>query len=215
MKFKLAIFDMDGTILNSLEDLADSINAVLAFHDFPTHTIEEIRFFVGDGVKKLVERSLPKNSDEETKKMIFDDFVEYYKNHSAIKTKPYDGILELLQKLKNQKILTAVNTNKIESAAISLCNQIFPNLFDFISGNREGVPVKPSPDGVFEIIKKAGVKKEETVFIGDSDVDLQTGINAGIEIIGVDWGFRGKNFLISHGAKKIAIKPSDILNFLE
>lgn len=215
MKYRLAIFDMDGTILNTLDDLADSTNHILEKYNFPLHSVEEIRFMVGNGIPKLIERALPAGTDEETFKKVLEDFLEYYREHSAIKTAAYPGIAELIKKLKSMGVITAVNTNKDEKAALTLCEDYFPGLFDIISGSRPGLAPKPCPDAVFEILSKAGLPKDtkKAVFIGDSDVDLQTGINAGLETIGVVWGFRGRKFLEENGARQIAEKPEDIFNF--
>lgn len=210
MKKSLVIFDMDGTILNTLEDLTDSTNYILNKYNKNTRSIEEVRMFVGNGIRKLVERAF----GEDTEKTIIDcalkDFLEYYEEHSAIKTRPYDNIIEVLKKLKEQGFKIAVNTNKVEEAAIVLCDNYFTGIFDYISGNREGLPPKPAPDGIYEILEKAKVTKEEAIFIGDSDVDLQTGFNAGLEVIGVDWGFRGIEFLKQKGAKHVVLTPFEL-----
>lgn len=207
---KLVIFDMDGTILNTLDDMTDSCNFILQKYGFPLHTIDEVKYFVGNGIPKLIERALPSDVDKETFDNVLADFIQYYELHSADKTRPYDGVIDLIQSLKNHGYMIAVNTNKVESAAIELCKTYFPNLFDIISGSRKGMPPKPAPDGVYEILERANVTKEEAVFIGDSDVDLQTGINAGTDVIGVDWGFRGADFLKSQGATNIAMQPKDV-----
>ena len=218
MKYKLAIFDMDGTILNTLDDLSDSCNVICKKYGYPEHTIQEIKFFVGNGIPKLIERALPKDVSSEVYKKVLQEYIEYYESHCAIKTKPYDGVIELIKGLKAQGVKIAVNTNKVESAAIDLCNDYFPKLFDIISGSRPGMPPKPAPDGIYEILERAGMTKKEAseggaVFIGDSDVDMQTGKNAGLDIIGVDWGFRGEEFLRKHGAEVIAKVPQDIFDF--
>lgn len=217
MKYKLAIFDMDGTILNTLDDLTDSCNVICQKYGFPTHTTEEFKFFVGNGIPKMIERALPKDISQDLYKKILSEYIEYYQDHCAIKTKAYEGLIPLIKKLKENGVITAVNTNKVESAAIDLCNDYFPALFDIISGSRPGMPPKPAPDGIFEILERAGMSKEDAsnkgaVFIGDSDVDMQTGINASLDVIGVDWGFRGEAFLREKGAKLIAKNPQDIFD---
>ncbi len=214
MKYKTAIFDMDGTILNTLDDLTDSCNHILEKNGMPLHTIDEIRFFVGNGIPKLIERAVPAGTKAETQQKILAEFSEYYAAHSAEKTKPYPGIPELLQKLRRNGVATAVNTNKTESAAKVLCEDYFPGLFDFVSGGRPGVPKKPAPDGIYEIIRAMNADPAETVFIGDSDVDLQTGTNAGLNVIGVDWGFRGKKFLEEHGAKTVASDTDELFRLI-
>lgn len=217
MKYNLAIFDMDGTILSTLDDLCDSTNVILKKHGYPLHTVEEIRFMVGNGLKKLMERALPAGTSAETVQALLEEFIKYYDKHCADKTRPYDGIPELLKALRQQGVTVAVNTNKIQSAAEELCSLYFKDLFDIVCGNTPDLPVKPAPDGVFKIMKnfaaEKGISKEDihAVYIGDSDVDFMTGKNAGIDFIGCDWGFRGEEFLRKQGAAVIARKPADIL----
>ena len=210
MECKLVIFDLDGTILNTIDDLADSVNFICKKNGYPEHTVKEIQYMVGNGIPKLIERVLPEGTSTEIYNLILKEFTEYYKNHSQIKTRPYDGITELLKNLKKHGIKTAVNSNKLHEACIPLCNLYFPGLFDLVCGNKPENKIKPSPDGVNEILKATGVSIENTVYIGDSDVDVQTALNSGAEFIGAEWGFRGKQFLIEHGAKKIADTPDSI-----
>lgn len=218
MKYKLAIFDLDGTILNTLDDLLDSCNEVCRLHGFPLHDMEEYRFFVGNGIPKMIERAIPKGTDEATYKQCLAEYIEYYAEHSAIKTRPYDGMVELLMALKNKGVLTAVNSNKVETAAVDLCDRYFPGLFDVVTGNIIGNPVKPDPFGVYRILEQVGMTKEEAasggaVFIGDSDVDVLTGKNASLDVIGCDWGFRGEKFLREHGAETVVKTPAEILKY--
>lgn len=223
MKYELIIFDMDGTILNTIEDLTDCANHFCAQYGFKTHTYDEFKFFVGNGIPKMIQRALPKDIAPELYEKILSDYLEYYPKHSAEKTRAYDGIIECIKNLKKAGLTIAVNTNKIESAAIDLCNDYFPNLFDIISGSRKGVPPKPAPDGIFEILEKFGINRKEYInsgkkipacYIGDSDVDLQTGINSGLDFIGVDWGFRGKDFLFQHGAQKVLETAQELSEYI-
>lgn len=220
MKYNLAIFDMDGTILSTLDDLCDSTNVILKKHDYPLHTVEEIRFMVGNGLRKLMERATPAGTDDKTIADLLKEFIEYYDKHCADKTRPYDGIPELLKALRNGGVTVAVNTNKIQSAAEELCELYFKGLFDIIAGNTPDVPVKPAPDGVQKIMRnfaaEKGLSSDEVhaVYIGDSDVDYMTGKNAGIDFIGCDWGFRGEAFLRKQGATVIAKKPSDVVKLM-
>ena len=218
MKYSLAIFDMDGTILNTLDDMTDSVNAVLGRHNLPLHTADEVRFMVGNGIPKLIERAVPGGSENPDFQQILSDFVAYYETHCAIKTAPYPGVVECIRWLRDAGMKIAVNTNKVESAAVALCDDYFPGLFDVISGSRPEIPPKPAPDGIFEILRRAGmdIKSDavRAVFIGDSDVDLQTGMNAGLDVIGVDWGFRGKKFLLEHGARVIAMTARELADHL-
>ena len=212
MKYSLVIFDMDGTILNTLEDLTDASNLINQKYGFPQNTVEQFKFFVGNGIPKMIQRSLPANVDENTYKKLLEEYIEYYGKHCAIKTAPYKGVVDCIKQLRAAGIKIAVNTNKVESAAVDLCNQYFPGCFDIISGSRPGVPPKPAPDGIFEILEKAGTKN--ACYIGDSDVDLQTGINSGLDFIGVDWGFRGRDFLVEHGAKTVVMDTKELLKIL-
>ncbi|MDY4986357.1 MAG: HAD family hydrolase [Treponema sp.] len=216
MKYSVAIFDLDGTILNTLDDLAAAINHVLAVHGMPVHETEKVKYMVGNGIAKLVERAVPGGRENPEYKAVYDEFVEYYRSHSALKTGPYEGMVECLRFLRKAGVKTGVNTNKDEVAAVTLCQKYFPGLFDFVSGGKDSIPVKPAPDGVYQLLGKWGLSplddniKAQTVFIGDSDVDIQTGINAGIDAIGVEWGFRGKDFLLEHGAKTTVSTPDEL-----
>ena len=215
MNYELAIFDMDGTILDTLQDLHDTLNYVLGMHHFPLRTIDETRRFVGNGIRKLVERALPAGSDDATIDRVFASFKEYYKDHCAVATKPYDGITELLKELREAGIKTAVVSNKADFAVQELCETYFKGLFDCAVGEREGVRRKPSPDSVYAVLEKLAVAKEHAVYIGDSDVDLATAENAGLPCIAVTWGFRDRDFLEAHGASEYAKEPMDILKLLE
>jgi len=220
MKYSLAVFDMDGTILNTLDDLVDSCNHVLQCHNMPVHTTDEIKYMVGNGVPKLIERAVPEGKNNSEYEAVLADFVEYYEKHAAQKTRPYDGMLEMLKTLKSAGVKLAVNTNKIEPAALILCDRYFPGLFDFVSGGRSDHAPKPASDGLKNIYLQAGITYEQAqkeggaVFIGDSDVDIQTGKNAGISAIGVSWGFRGKTFLLEHGANVVVDNCKELLEKL-
>lgn len=209
---------MDGTILNTIDDLADAGNYICKLHGYKTHTIDEYKFFVGNGIPKLVERFLPSDVSKEIYDLCLKEYIDYYSKNSFIKTRPYDGIEKLLTELKNAGLKLAVNTNKVETAAIDLCNKFFPNMFDCISGGDIKKSPKPDPEGVYNIISKVNISKSEAktsvVFIGDSDVDVMTGKNACIDVIGVDWGFRGCDYLRSHGADKIAFRSEDIYKII-
>ena len=218
MKYSLAIFDMDGTILNTLDDMTDSLNVILEKYKLPLHTVDEVRFMVGNGIPKLIERAISGGREHPEFDKILKDFIAYYEEHCAIKTAPYAGIVDCIKTLRKAGLKIAVNTNKIEPAAIALCDDYFPGLFDIISGSRPGMPPKPAPDGIYEILNRAGMDGksdgQRAVFIGDSDVDMQTGMNAGLDVIGVDWGFRGKAFLQEHGAKVIMLTAEELAEYL-
>lgn len=203
MKYQAAIFDLDGTILNTLEDLTDSINFALQKNGYPQRTIEEVRRFVGNGIGKLAQRAVPAGTGAEQTKQVLDDFKEYYGKHCADKTLPYEGITDLLKELRASGCRIAVVSNKADFAVQTLCKDYFPDLFDVAVGEREGIRRKPSPDALFEILDKLGIHKEQAVYIGDSEVDIETAANAGMDCLSVDWGFRSTDFLKQQGAKKI------------
>ncbi len=214
MRYKLAVFDMDGTILNTLEDLADSTNYALKANGLPERTIDEVRRFVGNGIRLLIERAVPTDTDKELTDKVFDTFKEYYKTHCAVKTRPYDGIKDVLLELRKAGCLTAVVSNKADFAVQDLCKDYFDNLFDFAIGEREGIKKKPAPDSVFEVLSKLNVEKDDAVYIGDSDVDFATSVNAGMDVIMVGWGFRDAEFLREKGVKRIIKQPSEILDII-
>lgn len=215
MSYKLAIFDMDGTILNTLEDLADTVNYSLTQYGMPNRTISEVRTFVGNGIRKLIERAVPDGTSEEEIDQVFHTFHEYYKDHCAIKTCPYDGIPETIQAIRDKGIKTAVVSNKADYAVKSLCEDYFKGLFDYSVGDKEGSRRKPYPDGVNEVLDFFGISKDDAVYIGDSDVDFETAKNAGTDVIMVGWGFRDEDFILSLGAKKVLHNPAEILNELD
>ena len=201
---KAVIFDLDGTILNTLEDLADSMNWCLRRHGMPERSIQEVRMFVGNGIRKLVSRALPEGSSEELIDQVFQEYKEYYGAHCSIKTRPYEGIPELLVALKEAGILTAVVSNKADFAVKELCEKYFPGLFKEAVGEKEGIARKPAPDSVNAVLAAFGLSPKEAVYVGDSDVDVETAENADMDCIGVAWGFRGKDFLMEHGAALVA-----------
>lgn len=215
MKYDLMIFDLDGTILNTLDDLADSCNEILKRNHFPVHTNEEIKYMVGNGIPKLIERALPTAVTKEEYQKVLKEFIDYYETHSAIKTAPYPQMVETLTALKQKGIKLAVNTNKLHEAAVELCKHYFPGIFDVISGGRLGQEPKPAPIGVNFILEKTGIPKNRAVFVGDSDVDIQTGKNSGIDAIGVAWGFRGEAFLREKGATNIVKICTELLSSIE
>lgn len=214
MKYKVLIFDLDGTILNTLDDLTDSFNHVLTCANMPTRTLDEVRGFVGNGIHKLIERGVPSGTSPQDTEKIYTEFKKYYAVHCADKTKPYDGIPELLTTLKNNGIKLAVVSNKADFAVQSLCQQYFQGVFDCAIGERSGVRCKPFPDTVNEVISALKAERSDVVYIGDSDVDIQTAKNAALDCISVSWGFRNTEFLQKSGAKTIVNAPNDILNII-
>ena len=210
MKYRLALFDMDGTVLDTLQDLADATNAAMRMHGYPTHSVEAVRQFVGNGARVLIEKAVPAGTDEAKINTVLGDFKEYYGKHSADATKPYDGVLDCLRALRAAGVYTAVVSNKPDFAVKMLAEQYFAGLFDMAIGDREGVRKKPAPDSVFEVMRAMGISPAEAVYVGDSDVDVQTAKNAGIDGIFVDWGFRSAQCLRESGATVIVSDPARI-----
>ena len=212
----LAIFDLDGTLVNSIYDLADAVNTALAERGYPVHSVDEYRFFVGNGAKKLCERALPEDrrSEEETVSLQ-GRFSEIYRKNCLVKTLPYDGIPELIDRLSDAGIKCAVASNKPDEFSKEIVEALFgKGRFDLVVGKREGVPTKPAPQIVEHILGELGVPKEDSIFIGDSYVDVETAHNAGLPCIGCVWGFRGENELKAAGCDHIAYKPGDIFDIL-
>ncbi len=213
---RLIVFDLDGTLLNSLEDLADSANWVLEQHGFPTHPVDAYRYFVGDGVRKLIERILPQEERTEARiEQCRQEFVAYYKVHMEDKTSVYEGITELLVELKNRGLKIAVATNKVHIAVKPLMEKYFPEIrFDSMIGQREGVPVKPAPQIMFDILRETGCEPSEALHVGDTATDMQLAHNAGVTPVGVLWGYRPLEELQEAGAKFIIEKPEELLGLV-
>lgn len=210
MRYKLAIFDMDGTILNTIDDLAASLNFALEKCGYSARTTDEVLSFVGNGIGKLIERGVPQGCTPEETDKVFSVFMEHYAVHCADRTAPYSGITGLLENLRRNGCLTAVVSNKADSAVKELCERYFPGLFDYAVGERSGILRKPAPDSVNEVLDKLGTDRENAVYIGDSEVDIETAKNAGMDSIIVEWGFRKKDFLIEKGAETIVSSPGEI-----
>ena len=208
-----AVFDMDGTILNTLDDLMDSTNFALKNNGLKERSLEEIRFFVGNGIQKLIERAVPQGTSKEVFEKVFADFKSHYKIHCADKTSYYDGIPSVIQTLRKMGVKTAVVSNKADFAVQELVEVYFKGLFDVALGEKTGVSKKPSPDMVNSALSVLGVEKEAAFYIGDSDVDFETAKNSSLDFIGVSWGFRGRKFLENLGAKNIIDSPEELLNF--
>ena len=215
MKYELIIFDMDGTILDTLEDLQSSLNHALALSGFAVRSLDEVRSFVGNGIGKLIERSLPASSLPAHFEKVYGDFMAHYTIHCTDLTRPYAGIPQLINTLRKKGCQTAVVSNKADAAVGELCRRYFPGLFDYAIGEREGLARKPEADLVNFVLKELNCPKEKTVYIGDSEVDIATAQNAGLDAIIVDWGFRDTAFLKKQVAKTIASSPEEILALLE
>lgn len=214
---RLVIFDLDGTLLNTIADLAAATNYALTQFGYPTHPTDAYRFFVGNGINKLFERALPEQErTPENVLRIRSEFVPYYNIHNADLSRPYPGIEALLNLLQQHHLQLAVASNKYQEATAKLIGQYFPAIhFTAVFGQRDNVPTKPDPQVVNEIIQMAGVSKDEVVYIGDSGVDMQTGLNAGVTTIGACWGFRPKSELQAFHPDLLAEKPEDISHFLQ
>lgn len=208
------IFDLDGTLLNTLEDLKDSVNYALKKQNFELRTLPEIRSFVGNGIRLLMERSVPENTDAETFEICFKDFCDYYKIHMEDKTAPYEHINEMLTTIKKEGFKTAIVTNKADFAAQDLCKRMFGDTIDLVVGSTDDRPNKPAPDGVYYALEILGSKLENTVFVGDADTDILTANNAGLVSIGVLWGFRDREVIEKEGAKYIVSTVKDLEKLL-
>ncbi len=212
MSKHLAIFDLDGTLLNTIADLATATNQALEACGFPTHPISAYPMFVGNGINKLFERALPAESrSEENIMRIRAHFLPYYDEHNADLSKPYPGIPQLLEELQTAGVHLAVASNKYQRATEKLIRHYFPTIrFAAVFGQREGIPVKPHPQIVEDILTLVPVNKEEVIYIGDSGVDMQTALHAGVESIGVTWGFRPKEELLQHSPTYLVDSADEI-----
>ena len=213
---ELVIFDLDGTLLDTIGDLAVACNAVLALRGLPQHSYEEYCHFVGNGIMRLVERALPEElRTPYTVAAVRADFVKYYTEHIDTYTKPYEGVPELMTELVRRGIRVAVASNKFQAGTEKLVRLFFPGVdFAAVFGQREGVPLKPDPAVVGEILARTGVDRERVLYVGDSGVDMQTAAAAGVRSVGVIWGFRDRAELVGAGAQHIVDRPAEILNIL-
>ena len=215
MKKTTVIFDLDGTLLNTLQDLADAVNYALRKEGMPERTIDEVRQFVGNGVRLLMIRAVPGGESNPLFEETFAQFKEYYGEHCNDNTKPYDGMIELLETLKSKGYSVAIVSNKIDFAVKELSALYFKGIVPVAIGEKEGVRRKPAPDTVREALKELGRTAEESVYVGDSDVDIETAKNAGMPCVSVLWGFRDREFLEEHGAKRYARTAEDVLKLVE
>ena len=217
MDIKVIIFDLDGTLLNTLDDLADSTNFALSEFNYPTRSKEEIRTFVGNGVAKLIERAIPDGKNNSN----FDKCLEIFKQHYSInkynKTAPYNNIINLLIELKEKNYKIAVVSNKFDLAVKDLCQKYFPNLIDVAIGENEaaGINKKPSSDTVNLVLQQLNLNSNQAIYVGDSDVDILTAKNSNMPCVSVTWGFRDKEFLIKNNAQIIINTPKEIIDYLK
>lgn len=211
--YETYIFDLDGTLLDTLGDLAASVNFALSTHGLPEHSVDDVRRFVGNGVRKLMERAVPDGADNPLFEAAFATFRQYYMQHSLDTTRPYEGISETLSALRARGCRLAVVSNKMMAATQALCSHFFADTIEVAIGEHEaeGIRKKPAPDTVIAALKVLGVGKEDAVYVGDSDVDIQTARNSGLPCISVLWGFRDREFLKQHGAETFVSAPSELL----
>lgn len=215
MKYKAVIFDLDGTLVNSIEDIADAMNMVLKTHNYPTHSYNNYKTLVGSGIKSLVINALPEIKRNNAQVDIcFNAMMDVYKNLCTNKTKPYPGIVELLNNLKSEKIKLSILSNKADALTKKVVKEIFSGYFNPVLGLKTEANKKPNPIVALEICKSLGVAPEETIFIGDTGIDIQTANNANMLSVGVTWGFRDESELIKNGAKHILQNPLDLLTIL-
>lgn len=211
--YDIYIFDLDGTLLDTIEDLWVAVNYALEQSDLPKRTVEEVTRFVGNGVPMLIRRAIGDNVADFEK--VLADFRAYYRSHNAVHTKPYDGIMELLRELKNRGKKTAIVSNKMDELTKALSKTYFDGLIDVALGEneQEGFRRKPARDSVDLALKKLNAQNDSAVYVGDMEVDIQTGLNSGLACISVTWGFRSEEFLRENGGTIFAKKPEEILNF--
>ncbi|MGI6279567.1 MAG: HAD family hydrolase [Acutalibacteraceae bacterium] len=213
---KAVLFDLDGTLINSLDDLADSANYVLNRSGYPTHGTEKYKYFVGNGIPKLIERILPEDKrTNDIKLKLLNDFLNRYRLHCMDKTRPYEGMTELIKRLKNDGYHLAVVTNKAHEMAVKITEKFFYGSFSVICGKQDGFPAKPDPQLTLKIIEDLGLAPKDCAFVGDSGVDVLTAKNAGCISIGALWGFRTRQELIDSGADFLAETPLEIFDILK
>lgn len=209
---KLIIFDLDGTLLDTIEDLANSVNFALMLHNLEPHPVSAYNFFIGNGLNKLLERALPAdNRSADMVSMLRVDFIEHYSQHAEEFTKPYLGVVELLKSLTSKGYQLAIASNKYHSATVELANRFFPEIeFCAVFGQRDGHPVKPNPAILENIIDIAGVTKSEVLYVGDSGVDVATAYNTEVDFVGVLWGFRPRKELEEVGAQRFVENAEEL-----
>lgn len=208
------IFDLDGTLLNTLGDLRAATNHALEVRGLPPHSMEEIRQFIGNGIRLLICRAMPEGTPEAEIDAALDDFKAYYAAHIHDRTVPYDGIPQLLTALRKRGVKVAVLSNKIDSASQQLIEYFFPGKTDVVFGEHVGVPRKPDPTSCRMVMQQLGVQPEQVLYVGDSGTDMQTAKNAGLYAVGVTWGFRSKEVLLEYGADILVHRPEQILQIL-
>lgn len=214
MRYKAVLFDMDGTVMNTIEDLNDSVNASLQAFGLPQITLADTMRFVGNGARRLMEQAVPAGTDPDRFETILEYYVNYYQKHCLIKTGPYPGIPELMRSLQAAGLRQVIISNKPDAAAREIADRYFPDFAEFVIGEKDGLRRKPWPDMIFAAIERLGVPREECVYAGDSEVDIDTARNAGIDCISVLWGFRERKVLEAAGAMAFARTPEELCGLL-
>lgn len=217
MRYKLACFDLDGTLLNTLGGLTRSLNAARRMNNLAPQTEEQVTTFINNGVLKMIERSLaadPGDYSTELKERILKDYIAYYNSHVLEETRPYNGMMEALMRLKADGMKLACITNKNDEPAQKLIKHFFPDIFDYVKGSVEGVERKPSPEPIEKCLYSLGIENSDTVYVGDTEVDIMTAVNSGIDSISCTWGYRSRRFLVENGALFICTEPVDLRNLM-
>ncbi len=214
MKYNLAVFDLDGTLLNTLGDLTDALNFALRAEGFKPRTKEEVRGFVGNGISMLIQRAVPIDCPKESLERVRLKFTEYYSTHCADNTFPYSGVLKTLCELKRNGVHIAVVSNKADYAVQHLVKKNFGDIIDYAAGEMGNIPLKPAPDLLYKVISRFGATNENTIYIGDSEVDIQTAKNAGLDHISVSWGFKSREQLERAGALIIVQDAEELVKII-
>ena len=217
MRYSAVLFDLDGTLLDTIDDLAAALNAARRMNGLPPQDLELVKSFIGNGKQKLIERSLADDQgafDEAFKEKLMSDNIQYYNSHCMVQTKPYDGMEELIRRLKADGLKIGCITNKDNEPAQALIGHFFPGMFDYVSGSMPGVAVKPDAESVERCCDKLGIDTDSCVYIGDSEVDIQTAANAGMDSVSVCWGYKTREFLEQAGASRICSRPLDLRRYI-
>lgn len=215
---KLAIFDLDGTLLNTIKDLGDAVNYALDHNGFHTHSVASYPYFVGNGVKRLIERALPEDARKNAQVVsnMLKDFKTYYNDHNTDRTVPYEGMPELLSTLQDMGVMLAVASNKYQQATEKIISHYFSNInWVAVLGQQDDIPIKPDPSIIFMVLSQARISKQETLIVGDSGIDMETARRACVDSVGVSWGFRPVKELKEYHANVIINKPQDIITIIE
>lgn len=213
-EYDTVIFDMDGTLLNTLDDLKDAVNFTMRQYQLPEHSLAEVKSFVGNGIRRLMELSVPEGEMHPAFEDILETFREYYKKHCMDKTAAYEGVIDLMRELKREGYAMAIVSNKVDSAVKALNREHFGELVEIAIGETDGIAKKPAPDMIEKALRELGKTKESAVYVGDSEVDLETAKNAGLPCISVLWGFREREYLALLGAERFAEIPAEVKKYL-